>query len=83
MNLEDLYRLLRLAHVQAQNIVDTVREPLLGLCHGNPAGAQICSDAGGGSHAASVAACHCAAASARKRRSVRREIRWRCRLKVL
>ena len=31
MNLEDLYRLLRLAHVQAQNIVDTVREPLLVL----------------------------------------------------
>jgi hypothetical protein len=31
MNLEDLYRLLRVAHVQAQNIVDTVREPLLVL----------------------------------------------------
>jgi two-component sensor histidine kinase len=31
MNLDDLYRLLRLAHVQAQNIVDTVREPLLVL----------------------------------------------------
>ena len=30
MNLEDLYRLLRVAHVQAQNIVDTVvHEPLL------------------------------------------------------
>ena len=36
-----------------------------------------------GSYAAAVAAFHCAAASARKRRSVRREIRWRCRLKVL
>ena len=36
MNLEDLYRLMRQAHVQAQSIVDTVREPLLvldaGLC---------------------------------------------------
>ena len=36
MNLEDLYRLLRAAHVQAQSVVDTVREPLLvldaGLC---------------------------------------------------
>lgn len=46
-----------------------------GLCHGNPEGAQICSYAGGGLHAAAVAACHCADASARKRRSVRREIR--------
>jgi hypothetical protein len=36
MNLEDLYRLMRVTHVQAQGIVDTVREPLLvldaGLC---------------------------------------------------
>ena len=31
MNLEDLYRLMRVAHVQAQGIVDTVREPLLVL----------------------------------------------------
>ena len=31
MNLEDLYRLLRTEHVQAQSIVDTVREPLLVL----------------------------------------------------
>jgi PAS domain-containing protein len=31
MNLEDLYRLLRTTHVQAQSIVDTVREPLLVL----------------------------------------------------
>jgi len=31
VNLEDLYRLLRTAHVQAQGIVDTVREPLLVL----------------------------------------------------
>ncbi len=31
MNLEDLYRLMRIAHVQAQSIVDTVREPLLVL----------------------------------------------------
>ena len=29
MNLEDLYRLLRVAHVQAQNIVDTVIHELL------------------------------------------------------
>lgn len=36
MNLEDLYRLLRTGHVQAQGIVDTLEEPLLvldqGLC---------------------------------------------------
>jgi PAS domain-containing protein len=31
MNLEDLYRLLRVAHVQAQSIIDTIREPLLVL----------------------------------------------------
>ena len=31
MNLEDLYRLLRSGHVQAQGIVDTLREPLLVL----------------------------------------------------
>jgi two-component sensor histidine kinase len=31
VNLEDLYRLLRTNHVQAQSIVDTVREPLLVL----------------------------------------------------
>jgi two-component sensor histidine kinase len=36
MNMEDLYRILRSSHVQAQGIVDTVSEPLLvldaGLC---------------------------------------------------
>ena len=31
MNLEDLYRLLRSEHVQAQGIVDTVPDPLLVL----------------------------------------------------
>ena len=31
MNLEDLYRILRTTHVQAQSIVDTVRVPLLVL----------------------------------------------------
>jgi PAS domain S-box-containing protein len=31
VNLEDLYRLLRTSHVQAQSIVDTVRDPLLVL----------------------------------------------------
>ncbi|CCD98626.1 sensor histidine kinase [Bradyrhizobium sp. STM 3809] len=31
MNLEDLYRLLRTSHVQAQGIVDTINEPLLVL----------------------------------------------------
>lgn len=31
MNLEDLYRLLRAGHVQAQGIVDTLQEPLLVL----------------------------------------------------
>jgi PAS domain S-box-containing protein len=31
VNLEDLYRLLRTTHLQAQSIVDTVREPLLVL----------------------------------------------------
>jgi hypothetical protein len=35
------------------------------------------------SHAADVAARHCSSASWRKRRNVRREIRWRWRLKVL
>ena len=29
MHLEDLYRLLRSEHVQAQGIVDTLEEPLL------------------------------------------------------
>ncbi len=33
MNLEDLYRLLRSTHVQAQGIVDTVPDPLLVLDH--------------------------------------------------
>ncbi len=45
------------------------------LCHGNRAGAQRPSTYGR-PHAA-AAACHCAIASARKARSVRREIRWR------
>ncbi len=31
MDLDDLYRLLRVAHVQAQGIVDTIRDPLLVL----------------------------------------------------
>jgi PAS domain-containing protein len=31
LNLEDLYRLMRTTHVQAQGVVDTVREPLLVL----------------------------------------------------
>ncbi len=31
MNLEDLYRLLRSEHVQAQGITDTLEEPLLVL----------------------------------------------------
>jgi hypothetical protein len=31
MNMEDLYRLLRTGHVQAQGIVDTVADPLLVL----------------------------------------------------
>src|SRR3712207_5951031 len=31
MNLEDLYRLLRSSHVQAQGIVDTIDEPLVVL----------------------------------------------------
>jgi PAS domain-containing protein len=31
VNLEDLYRLLRTTHLQAQSVVDTVREPLLVL----------------------------------------------------
>ncbi len=52
-----------------------------GLCHGNRADAQKPLPCGR-PHAA-VAACHCAMASARKARSVRREIRWRWTLKVL
>src|SRR5690606_11302041 len=31
MNMEDLYRLLRSGHVQAQGIVDTISDPLLVL----------------------------------------------------
>lgn len=31
MDLDDLYRLLRVAHVQAQGVVDTIRDPLLVL----------------------------------------------------
>jgi hypothetical protein len=31
MNLEDLYRLLRSGHVQAQRIIDSLDEPLLVL----------------------------------------------------
>lgn len=31
MNVEDLYRLLRTGHVQAQGIVDTIADPLLVL----------------------------------------------------
>jgi hypothetical protein len=31
MNTEDLYRILRTSHVQAQGIVDTVADPLLVL----------------------------------------------------
>lgn len=31
MDLDDLYRVLRSAHVQAQGIVDTIRDPLLVL----------------------------------------------------
>lgn len=31
MNMEDLYRLMRTSHVQAQGIVDTVADPLLVL----------------------------------------------------
>ena len=41
MTLEDLYRLLRSGHVQAQGVVDTLEEPLLvldgGLCSGEGA----------------------------------------------
>ena len=29
MNMEDLYRLLRTGHIQAQGIVDTVSDPML------------------------------------------------------
>src|SRR5947208_6496853 len=54
----------------------------VGLCHGNanePAlRAKLAKR-----HAAATAPCHCAVASARKIRSVDREMRWRCRLKVL
>ena len=52
------------------------------LCHGNRAGAQRPLDSGR-PHAAAAAARHCAVASARKARSVRREIRWRWTLNVL
>jgi len=55
---------------------------LVPLCHGNSiehaSRARLAT-----AHAATTAARHCAAASARKIRNVDREMRWRCRLKVL
>src|SRR5207302_6393415 len=57
-------------------------EPSVRLCHGNanePAlRAKLAKR-----RAAATASCHCAVASALKIRSVDREMRWRCRLKVL
>ena len=53
-----------------------------GLCHGKRAGAQRPLNSGR-PHAAAAAARHCAVASPRSVRSVRREIRWRWTLKVL
>jgi hypothetical protein len=55
------------------------------LCHGNanePALPALRAKLAK-RHAAATAPCHCAVASARKIRSVDREMRWRCRLKVL
>ncbi len=53
-----------------------------GLCHGKlDAGMFVLS--GSSRHAAATAAFHSSAASALKARSVRREMRWRCMLKVL
>src|SRR6516164_1272592 len=51
-------------------------------CHGN-ANEHALSLQLGTRHAAATAACHSAAASVRKIRSVGREMRWRCRSKVL
>src|SRR5437660_7240748 len=53
-----------------------------GHCHGN-ANAHALRAKLAKRHAAATAPCHCAVASARKVRSVDREMRWRCRLKVL
>ena len=55
----------------------------LRLCHGNRAGAQSPLNSARPHAAAAAAARHCAVASARKARSVRREIRWRWTLNVL
>src|SRR6476619_3336191 len=52
------------------------------LCHGN-ANKHALRAKLAKRHAAATAPCHCAVASARKIRSVDREMRWRCRLKVL
>ena len=59
-----------------------MKPPSLRPCHGNGRGPRV----GFGRmefHAAATALCHCAAASARKVRSVDRETRWRCRSNVL
>jgi len=53
-----------------------------GLCHGN-ANEHALRAKLAKRHAAATAPCHCAVASDRKIRSVDREMRWRCRLKVL
>ena len=55
---------------------------LQGLCHGN-ANEHASRAKLAKRHAAATAPCHCAVASDRKIRSVDREMRWRCRLKVL
>ena len=52
------------------------------LCHGN-ANEHALRAKLAKRHAAATAPCHCAVASDRKIRSVDREMRWRCRLKVL
>jgi uncharacterized oligopeptide transporter (OPT) family protein len=52
------------------------------LCHGN-ANERALRAKLAKRHAAATAPCHCAVASDRKIRSVDREMRWRCRLKVL
>jgi Resolvase, N terminal domain len=62
--------------------VDRLTRALAGLCHGN-ANEHALRAKLAKRHAAATAPCHCAVASDRKIRSVDREMRWRCRLKVL
>src|SRR4029077_8520444 len=66
----------------AQRDEDGGSQSALWLCHGK-ANKHALRAKHAKRHAAATAPCHCAVASDRKIRSVDREMRWRCRLKVL